>query len=154
MKNNQGLTLIELIITISLITIVTAISVPLVTNQISQAHVATAQSDARSAGLAIAGETSRYYSFGNNGGDITYNSETGYLAFSPMSAAAPVATGPGSDRIALNLTEGSTLSGSYGPGIDVKWCVAVTHNSQVAVMSDAGINRNALGCSTNGNVLD
>jgi prepilin-type N-terminal cleavage/methylation domain-containing protein len=152
--NNKGLTLIELIITISLIAIVAAISVPIVTNQISQAHLATAQSDARTAGLAIAGEVSRYYSFGINGGDILFNSGTGYIEFDPMVSAAPVAEGPGATRIVLSLSEGSTLNGSYGAGTDLKWCVAVTNNSQVAVMSDKGIDRNALGCSTNGNVLN
>jgi prepilin-type N-terminal cleavage/methylation domain-containing protein len=154
MKNNEGLTLIELIITISLIAIVTAISVPLVTNQISQAYLATAQSDARNAGLAIAGEVSRYYSFGDSGGTISHNAETDKLVISSMTNAAPVATGPGSDRISLVLSEGSTLSGSYGAGIELKWCVAVTNQGQTAVMSDAGISRTALGCSTNGNVLD
>lgn len=154
MRNEKGLTLIELIITISLIAIVAAISVPIVTNQISQAHLATAQSDARTAGLAIAGEVSRYYSFGTNGGDISYDSNTGYIVFDPMVSAAPVASGPGDSRIVLTLSEGSTLVGSYGSGTDLKWCVSVTNQGQVAVMSDAGIDRNALGCSTNGNVLN
>lgn len=154
MHRDKGLTLIELVVTISLIAIVTAIAVPIVTNQIGQAHIATAQSDARSAGLAIAGEVSRYYSFGANGGDITHDSATGYIVFTPMINAAPSATGPGANRIVLNLSDGSTLNGSYGSGTDLKWCVAVTNTSKVAVMSDAGIDRNALGCSTNGNVLN
>ena len=152
--NNKGMTLIELIVTISLIVIVTAISVPIVSNQISQAHLATARSDARNAGLAIAGEVSRYYSFGTAGGTISYNASTERLVLSTMTNAAPVAEGPGADRISFMLSEGSSLTGSYGPGIDLKWCVSVTNQGQTAVMSNAGVNTNALGCSTNGEVLN
>ena len=153
-NNYKGMTLIELMVTISLIVIVTAISVPIVTNQISQAHLATARSDARNAGLAIAGEVSRYYSFGDSGGTITYDSVNEKIVFSSMTNAAPVASGPGSDRISLVLSEGTTLSGSYGSGINLKWCVAATNQGQVAVMSDAGVSTTALGCSTNGEVLN
>lgn len=152
--NNKGMTLIELVVTISLIVVVTAISVPIVSNQISQAHLATARSDARNAGLAIAGEVSRYYSFGENGGTITYDSVNEKIVLSAMTNAAPVATGPGADRISLVLSEGSTLSGSYGAGIELKWCVSVTNREQTAVMSNAGVSTTALGCSTNGDVLN
>ena len=151
--NNKGMTLIELMVTISLIAIVVAISVPIVSSQLSQAHLATARSDARNAGLAVAGEVSRYYSFGENGGTISYNSTTEKLVLSPMVNAAPVATGPGADRISLTLSEGSTLTGTYGSGIDLKWCVAVTNNGQTAVMSDNGVSTSALGCAPSGDVL-
>jgi prepilin-type N-terminal cleavage/methylation domain-containing protein len=155
LKNNiEGLSLIELIVTISLIAVVGAITYPIVRNQITVAHLATAQSDVRNVGLDIAGEVSKYFSFGTTNGTISHNSETDYLEFSTMTDASPIAAGPGTDRVQLILSDNSTLSGSYASGTDLKWCIIVTNNTRTAVMDETGLQKGATGCNSAGTIIE
>jgi prepilin-type N-terminal cleavage/methylation domain-containing protein len=152
-RNEKGLTLIELIITISLIALVSAIAVPLINSQTSRAHLAAAQSDVRNAGLGLAGESSRYFSFGSANGVITHDPATERLVLSPMTNAQPVATGPGADRIQLTLSPNSTITGSYASGTDLRWCLAVTNRTKTAVMNETGLKKTATGCNTDGTII-
>lgn len=151
--NEKGLSLIELIVTISVIAVITTISFPVITGQLGNAHMATAQSDVRNAGLGIASEASRYFSFGTANGTITHNPTTERLVFSPMSEAQPVATGPGADRVQLTLSPNSTIAGFYASGNDLNWCVAVTNKDKIAVMNETGLKKAATGCNINGTVI-
>lgn len=145
----RGLSLAELIVTIAVLGILSAIAIPVVFSQTDNANTAVAKADARNIGLAISGEVSKYYTFGTSGGNIS-NGGDGYLHFSNMTNADPVATGPGTNRIILNLSEGSSISGTYGPGEDLPWCITVTNGNAVAVFTNAGIQENAMGCIANG----
>ncbi len=149
MKNHQGLSLAELIVTIAVLGILSAIAFPIVFSQTDNAKQAVATSDARSIGLAITGEVSKYYSFGSAGGTISDGND-GYLHFSSMTNANPVATGPGSNRIILNLSEGSSIAGTYGPGTDLPWCIVVSNANKTAVFTNDGIHATASGCIANG----
>lgn len=151
LKNQReaGLSLAELIVTIAVLGIISAIAIPIVFSQTDNAKAAVAAADARGTGLAIAGEVSKYYSFGTAGGTITDGGD-GYLHFSAMTNADPVTTGPGTDRIILNLSEGSTISGTYGPGTNLPWCITVTNDGAVSVFTNSGMQENASGCISDG----
>jgi prepilin-type N-terminal cleavage/methylation domain-containing protein len=148
-KNEQGLSLAELIVTVAVLGILSAIAIPIVFSQTDNAKAAVASSDARGVGLAISGEVSGYYSFGSTDGSI-FDGGDGYLHFSPMTNADPVATGPGTDRILLALSEGSSISGTYGSGIELPWCITVTNDESVAVFTNAGMQQDATGCLAGG----
>jgi len=146
---DAGLSLAELIVTIAVLGIISSIAIPIVFSQTDNAKQAVAESDARGNGLAIIGETSQYYTFGSTGGTIS-NGGDGYLHFSSMTGADPVPTGPGTNRVRLSLSEGSSISGTYGPGTDLPWCIAVTNDNGVAVFTNDGLDTSASGCIANG----
>lgn len=145
----QGLSLAELIVTVAILSILSAIAMPIVFSQTDNAKQAVATSDARGVGLAISGEVSNYYTFGTSGGTISDGGD-GYLHFSSMTNADPVPTGPGTDRVLLNLSEGSSISGTYGSGTDLPWCITITNAESTAVFTNSGIDADATGCAANG----
>lgn len=147
--SEQGLSLAELIVTVAVLGILSAIAMPIVFSQTDNAKQAVATSDARGVGLAISGEVSKYYTFGTSGGTISDGGD-GYLHFSSMTNADPVSTGPGTDRILLNLSEGSSVSGTYGPGTDLPWCITVTNEESNVVFTNSGIEVDATGCVADG----
>lgn len=148
-KNEKGLSLAELIVTIAVLGILSAIAFPIVFSQTDNAKNAVATADARNVGLSISGEVSKYYSFGSSNGTITDGGD-GFLHFSQMTNANPVATGPGTNRIELNLSEGSSVAGTYGSGTDITWCITVTNDNSTAVFTNDGIQQNAGGCLADG----
>lgn len=150
--SDDGVTLMELMVTIAVISIVFAIGVPIYLNQTGVAYESTAQTDASTVGRDVITAVTGYMSFGTNPGDIYLEAVTNKLTFSPMEAASPEAfeTGPGVTSYVQKLSAGSALrsESSFAAGADMKWCVAVQNHGKVGVFTQDGLDRAAKGCNS------
>lgn len=151
MTSDDGFTLVEVLITIVLIGVLFSISVPIIANQTGAAYERAAQSDAALIGNDVITALNGYMSFGSVSGAIYLEDGTNKLAFQQMTGATPEAwaTGPGVTSYVEKISNGSTLNNesSFAAGLGLQWCVAVTNHGKVGVFTNAGLDRNAIGCN-------
>lgn len=148
-SDEKGITLTEMLITVVVLGIISAIATPLIINNFDSTYKAIAEDDARKIGLEVSTELQGYTTFGSASGTISI--VNGYLDISPMSGAYPNPTGPGGGRIIATLTPESTMTGTYGSGNGLQWCVKVVHRDKVGIYtSNGGAARNATNCNPDG----
>lgn len=148
-KDEHGITLTEMLITVVVLAIISAIATPIIVGNFDSTYKAIAADDARKIGFEVATELTGYTTFGSANGTISV--VDGYINLSPMTNAYPNPTGPGGGRIIATLTSGSTMTGTYAAGAGLKWCVQVTYKDKVGIyLSDGGAARNASTCNADG----
>ena len=153
-NEEEGFSLVELLVVIVIIGILAAIAIPLYNNQRTNAYRAVAETDVRNIGMEISsmvyGASDMGTSPASNGSWVSWNSGTGELTLTFNGTPAGV------DEVStVRMTPGSTVSSSGYEGGAVTalgpiWCVAVDHNGQVAVFTEAGLQSNMTTCSASG----
>lgn len=148
---DKGFTLVELLVTLAIALVIVGVAVPGLFGVVSLGNSAVADSDARNTNVDIGYLVNGYYTFGDDDGTITVNQD-GYLVFSEMTNAAPFeATGPGTSSQLATLSDGSTwLTGTYGGGPDLHWCIAVQNSNEIAVYNEDGKADGAVTCTASG----
>ena len=139
-KENEGFSLVELLVVLLIMSILAGIAVPLYLNQKQRSYMSIAQADATALGQEITSMVSDYTSFGSAVGTITLSSNV--VTFSAMAAATgtgmAVLTGPGSSGT-LRISAGSTVtSGNWATGT-TNWCLVVANNGASAKYTNAGL---------------
>lgn len=144
-KRTEGLSLAELLVTIAVLAVITAITLPLFFSQTSSAHRATAIADGRGWSLALVEALGDVWNFGESGGTIALSGEQLTVSLinpNPSSASTvvlPVAVSP-----ETTLTSG-TIAGT-------SWCLEITNRSESVVFSHQGLREGASGCAPDGTV--
>ena len=147
---DAGLGLMEILLSISVVFILATIGFTQVRNGDIAASQNAADSDAQGIAMALNQVTGTYTNFGTTNGTITANGSNN-LVFSNMTNAEPTAAGPGNTNIAVQLTKGDTLTGTYGAGQPGHWCVLVSGNwSTKSVATDAGFLEGKTTCNADG----
>jgi prepilin-type N-terminal cleavage/methylation domain-containing protein len=140
MRRSEGLSLVELIVTIAVLAIVTSIATPIFLSQQSAAHRATAIADGRGWSLAILEATSTVRNLGESGGEISLvGTNVTMSLISPNPSSAEVISFPVAVSPASSLSSGSAAGQN--------WCLAVSNNNEVAVFTDQGYQPTAVACS-------
>ena len=148
-KDNEGFSLVELLVVLLIMSVLAGIAVPLYLNQKQRSYLSIAQSDATALGQEATSMTSDYTSFGSAVGTITLSSNV--MTFSAMTAATgsglAVATGPGASGT-LRASNGSSItSGNWGTGT-INWCLVVANNGAYAKYTNAGLTASGLSAIT------
>lgn len=149
-----GFSLVELLVVVVIVSILSAVAVPLFTSQRARSFQATARAD----GNAIAKEIASMLSGATNMGTTPATATT----WATLATATGVITlAPGVGAVGVNLTStgrvtsGTTIttSGMTGgaiTGAGPTWCVAFDNNGQKAVYTAAGLQQTATACSAAG----
>lgn len=151
-KNNDGFSLVELLVVLLIMSVIAGIAVPLYLNQKQRAYLAVAQSDATSVGEEISSIVSDYTSFGTLAGTI--NITGGFIVFDGMTSATGSGmanttagaglSGPLTTTSSPRLSNGSTLTGNWGTN-SINWCIEVINNGTYAKYTDAGLTLSGIG---------
>lgn len=142
-RDSRGLSLTELLVTIAVLGVITAITLPLMFSQQTAAHRATAIADARGWSLGLVESLADVWNFGESGGTITMAGETLTVTMTnPVPADTtvidiPVAVSPNS-----SLLDG-TIAGT-------SWCIQVQNQNEVVVFTQRGFEQTASGCAADG----
>lgn len=151
-SENQGFSLVELLVVLLIMSVIAGIAVPLYLNQKQRSYLAVAQSDATSIGQEITSMVSDYTSFGSAVGQITLSS--GVVTFAAMTAATgsglAVATGPGSSgtlRVSTGSTMNAATTSSWATGT-TNWCIEIVNNGTYAKYTNAGLTLSGIGTPT------
>lgn len=148
-KDDRGITLTEMLVTVVVLGIISAIATPLIVGNFESTYKAIAQDDARKIGIEVATEMQGYTTFGAANGTI--GAVNGFLEISPMTSAYPNPTGPGGGRIVVTLSPESTMTGTYGSGNALKWCIKVVNREKVGIYTSEGsAAKNASTCNPDG----
>lgn len=148
-KNEKGITLTEMLVTVVVLSIISAIATPIIIGNFESTYKAIAQDDARKIGIEVATEMQGYTTFGSANGTISI--ANGYIDISPMTSAYPNPAGPGGGRILGTLSPESTLTGTYGAGNGLKWCVKVVNREKIGIYTNDGAGaKNASTCNADG----
>jgi prepilin-type N-terminal cleavage/methylation domain-containing protein len=135
-KSERGVTLTEMLVTVVVLGVISAIAMPLIVGNFESTYKAIAQEDARKVGIEVSTEMQGYTTFGSANGTISIVGK--YLEISPMTSAYPNPSGPGGGRIIATLSPESTLTGTYGAGNGLKWCVKVVNREKVGIYTSEG----------------
>ena len=139
-KDNEGFSLVELLVVLLIMSIIAGIAVPLYLNQKQRSYLSLAQADATAIGQEMTSILADYTTFGTatcttNLCPLTLTSGSA-IAFTAMTAAAgsgtAAAAGPGTTTSTIRLSPGSTATGNTGSGATMPWCIIVTNNSTYA----------------------
>lgn len=148
-KGERGITLTEMLVTVVVLGIISAIATPIIVGNFESTYRAIAQEDARKIGIEVSTEMQGYTTFGSVGGTISI--VNGYIDISPMTSAYPNPTGPGGGRILGTLSPESSLTGTYGAGNGLKWCLKVVNREKVGIYTSEGAGpKNASTCNPDG----
>jgi hypothetical protein len=149
-RSDAGLGLMEILLAMSMVFILATIGFVLVRNGDIAANQQASESDAQGIAMSVTQLTGTYTNFGTTNGTISVNA-SGYLTFSAMTNAEPTATGPGTTNIAVQLTKGDTMTGTYGAGQPGTWCIDVNGNwDTTAVVTDQGFQDGKKTCNADG----
>lgn len=148
-KGERGITLTEMLVTVVVLGIISAIATPLIVGNFESTYRAIAQEDARKVGIEVSTEMQGYTTFGSTSGTIAI--VDGYISISPMTSAYPNPAGPGGGRILGTLSPESSLTGTYGSGNGLKWCLKVTNREKIGIYTSEGAGaKNASTCNPDG----
>ena len=146
-KDNEGFSLVELLVVLLIMSIIAGIAVPLYLNQKQRAYLSLAQADATAIGQEITSILSDYTSLGTLAGTITISG--GVLVFGGMTSATGNGTanttagaglsGPLTTTSTVRINAASTISSSNWDLLGaMKWCIVVTNNGTYAKYNGSG----------------
>jgi prepilin-type N-terminal cleavage/methylation domain-containing protein len=146
-RTDDGFSLIELLITVTIIAVLAAIAIPLYTSQKEKASLVAAESDARGIGMEIISTISDYTSTGV-GGPITITGDS--VAIEIGASHVPLGL-PDTPTTTARLSPDSTLaaSSSVKPFSSVnEFCLRVDNAGQTAIFTQDGLQPAATDCDT------
>ena len=138
--------MVELLVTIAVLGVITAIAMPVFFSQTSAAHKATAIADGRAWSLAMVEGLNDVWHFGESGGSVVLAGEQLIVSLvnptpaSATSVSIPVAVSP-----ETTLTSGS-IAGTA-------WCLQVENRGQSVVFTHQGLREGAEGCAPDGTAI-
>ncbi len=153
-RNEQGFTLIEILIVIAIIGTLAAIATPLYLQQLNTTHQGIAVADGTQINEQITNLLTPYVNYGtaptNNTTAITITGTT--LTITLNNPTLSVLTNGTTPTLTdtTKLTNGTTLTNSGISG--TQYCITITNTGQTAIFTDQGYNPKATTCNADGSV--
>ena len=134
-NKEAAFSLVELLVTVTILAVLSAIAVPVYLNQKNKSSSSAAASDARAVANEVTSLLTQYSHLGTSG--------TISVAGTVLTVSLVSPTPAGNVTGTARLTPGSVLSGSTFPGAvgaaGARFCISVVNNGQTVVANETGI---------------
>ena len=130
-KKNKGFTVVELLVALLIISVISAIAIPIYLNVKTRANLHIAQKDGQNLAGEVQALLGSYQDFGSTDGTISWGSSTKLMTIVlGTGATSPV-------PVTENLSTGTTVSGKTFAS-STSWCLDVANNGQHVIFTQTG----------------
>lgn len=145
---SPGFSLAEVLVTVTIIGVLTAIAIPVYTNQKRQAVIATLKSDAQVNAGEIVAALSEYTSNGAQAAGFSATTSGATMTITLGTGFAPGSLPP-TQSVKVSLSSGNQLTGALKVST-TGFCLRATNGSSVVVYDETGLRDGLTACSATG----